>query len=95
MQTAVLQLVIMTILKVSVYINRTFAIVRKGTIIAHAQLVILVYLIAIFSIDVMLPAFCIDFLYLRDVIYFSAICMFGCKIHYSHHMRITRIIRYI
>ena len=92
-QTAVLQLVIVAVLEVSVYINRTFTIVRKGTVVTHTQFVILVYLIAIFSIDIMLPALCIDFLCLRDVIYLSVIRMLGCQIHHRHYMRITRIVR--
>jgi len=74
-QTAVLQLVIVAVLEVSIYINRTFTIIRKGTVVTHAQLIILVYLIAVLSIDIMLPALCIDFLCLRDVIYFSVIGM--------------------
>jgi len=92
-QTAVLQLVIVAVLEVPVYINRTFTIIRKGTVVTHAQLIILVYLIAVLSIDIMLPALCIDFLCLRDVIYFSVIGMLGCQVHHRHYMRITRIVR--
>ena len=85
-QTAVLQLVIVAVLEVPVYINRSFAIVRQGTVVAHTQLIILIYLIAIFSIDVMSPALCIDFLCLCDVIYLPVIIMQGSQVHHGHDM---------
>ena len=78
-QPAVLQLVVVTVLEVSVYINRPFTVVRHSTVVTYTQLIILVYLITVFGIDVMPPALRVNFLCLRDVIYLPVIIVFGSR----------------